>query len=108
QDLSMSPCGGTHRLVGMTVALNRYLAEGGELQGGWKDADEKIQQCVALAKMYQQPDGCFSTNFFERASNSPDIGRRIHATGHTLEFLMLALPEERLDEPWITRSAVYL
>jgi hypothetical protein len=112
QPLGDSACGGTHRMFGLCVALNRYLAAGGKLseQGGgtWEQAHKKIRDAVAAARQYQQPDGSFSTNYFERPASSAEIDKRISTTGHVLEFLMLALDDQELKEPWVTRAAAHL
>jgi hypothetical protein len=108
QDLASSTCGGTHRMYGIASALNRHLDERGELTGVWKLADEKIQDALADAREYQQPDGGFSINYFQRSSNSPDIGLRINTTGHVLEFVCLALSDSELQQPWVRRAVVYL
>jgi hypothetical protein len=112
QDLDDSACGGTHRMYALAVALKRYLADGGKLSPGgdgpWEKAQAKINDCIAAARNNQQPDGSFSTNFFSRPGTSPEMTIRIHATGHTLEFLAIALPDEDIDKPWVTRAVVYL
>ena len=106
--LDDSPCGGSHRMGGIALALNRHLAEGGELTGGWKAADDKVQQCVRKCREFQQPDGTFSTNYWIRASTSPDASIKLGTTGHQLEFLALAMTDAQLSEPWVTRSVVVL
>ncbi|MBI3838603.1 MAG: ADP-ribosylation factor-directed GTPase activating protein isoform b [Planctomycetia bacterium] len=112
QDLAESACGGTHRMYGLTVAMNRYLAAGGKLSdnpdGTWEKAHKKIRDAVAACKEYQQPDGSFSTNYFSRPSTSADIAARISTTGHALEFLMVSLSDDELKEPWVTRAALHL
>jgi hypothetical protein len=125
QDIAASACGGTHRLVGLTVALNKYMKERGPLkehvplEGGWKTAHDKIYGYVGsdgtktpgfidLAHQYQQPDGSFSVNYFLRPSSSPDVGEQIGTTGHTLEFLALAMNDEDLKQPWVTRAVARL
>jgi hypothetical protein len=111
QDLAESPCGGTHRLYGLSMALNNYLAERAErgdtnpLTGGWLAADQKIKQSIELAKKHQQNDGTFSTQFFIRPATSNDIALQLHATGHTFEFLTMSLSDEQLREPWMARAA---
>ncbi|MBX3413213.1 MAG: ADP-ribosylation factor-directed GTPase activating protein isoform b [Pirellulales bacterium] len=108
QNLGESACGGSHRMCALTVAVNRYLAEGGELNGGWLSADQKIRQTVDICRRFQQADGCFSTSYFERPGNSPDLSLRMSTTGHTLEFLTYALNDEELKEPWVTAAVVRL
>ncbi len=108
QDLNTSSCGGTHRLYGITVAVNRYLNAGNQLKGGWKTADDKIQKAIEDAQACQQPDGGFSTEFFKRPSSSPDLALRINTSGHMFEFLTVALNDEQLRQPWMTRALEFL
>ena len=108
QDLAGSTCGGTHRMYGIASTVNRHLEEGGTLTGVWQTADEKIKKAIADAREYQQPDGGFSTNYFQRSSSSPDIGLRINTTGHVLEFICLAVTDAELRQLWVARAADYL
>ncbi|HZZ30172.1 MAG TPA: ADP-ribosylation factor-directed GTPase activating protein isoform b [Pirellulales bacterium] len=101
-------CGGTHRLYGMTVGLNGYMEQAGktsdQLTGGWLKGYKVIQDSIRKAREYQQPDGNFSTGFFARPGSSPDVKVTLHATGHTLEWLDVALTKEQLQEPWVTAA----
>ena len=112
QNLDDSACGGTHRMYGLTVALARHQDAGhqpsGEPDDPWTKAKAKIEGAIESARKYQQPDGSFSTNYFARPGTSPDIAARIGASGHMLEFLTVAVPDERIDEPWISRGVVHL
>jgi len=99
-----APCGGTHRLYALAIARNRHLKEGGTLTGPWAAADKKIRDSVKKVREFQQPDGSFSTNFFERPATSSDITLRINTTGHALEFLSVALSDDELKAPWVTRG----
>lgn len=107
-DLGVSACGGTHRMAGIVMALNRHKAAGGQLTGAWKAADDKVRDCVATAKKFQNPDGSLSTNWFQRPGNAPDVRERLGCTGHALEFVILASTDEELRQPWIQRSVMYL
>ncbi len=112
QDLEASPCGGTHRMYGIAVAMNRYLAAGGKLgdnpEGTWEKAHKKIQDAVDAARNNQQPNGSLSTKYFARPATSPEIALRISTTGHALEFLTVALDDEQLKQPWVTRAVDHL
>jgi hypothetical protein len=112
QNLADSACGGTHRLYALTKARNRFLEEGGKLgdnsDGTWEQADKKIRDAVTAARAFQQPDGSFSTNYFTRAAASAEIDARISTTGHVLEFLMVALDDDQIREPWVTRAVAHL
>jgi hypothetical protein len=103
-------CGGTHRLIGLSIALNNYRAKrpDAELAGGWEAARRRIEWAVKRAQETQQTSGAFSIAFFFRPANSANIDEHLAATGHMLEFLAFALPKERLEEPWIQRAVVYL
>lgn len=107
-DLDTSACGGTHRMCGIVMALNRHKAAGGQLEGAWKAADDKVRQCVEAAQKFQNPDGSLSTHYFQRPGNAPDIRERLGCTGHALEFVILSSTDEELQQPWIKRAVVYL
>lgn len=103
-------CGGTHRLIGLSIALNNFRARNpdAELTGGWAAAEKRINWAVDQAKATQLPTGAFSIAFFFRPANSANIDEHLAATGHILEFLAFALPKERLQAPWIENAVVYL
>lgn len=102
--LEGAACGGSHRLTGLTMALNHRLAEGRPLTGGWKMADDFIRNAVELARKYQNADGSFSSNYFMRPGTSPDLATSLSTTGHTLEFLTYALTDDELRQEWVQRA----
>lgn len=112
QDLRQSACGGTHRLIGMTMALKRYQEETGktdeQLTGGWAAARKKIRESIEAARIYQREDGSFSSNYFFGPGKTSDLSVRINKSGHTLEVLALALDDETIKEPWVTHAVINL
>ncbi len=108
RDRDRSPCGGTHRLYGVALALNRHLAQGGSLEGVWADADRQIQEAIALARAYQNTDGSFSSYYFARSGTSMDLSTCLATTGHVFEFLALAVDRQQLQAGWVERAARYL
>jgi hypothetical protein len=108
QDLAESPCGGTHRLYGLALALNQHLAQGGKITGGWQEADRRVSEAIATAQRFQQPDGNFSTNFFQRPGSSAEVATVLHATGHTFEFLTMAMTDDQVRQPWMRKAAIQL
>jgi hypothetical protein len=108
-DLSTSACGGAHRLAGLALALAAHRAARANpeapLTGGWADAAERLADAIDRARRFQQPDGSFSTHFFDRPGTSPDVFARLAATGHVFEVLVLSLDDEKLSAPWVTRAA---
>jgi hypothetical protein len=107
-------CGGTHRLIGLSLALTRYRnylrAQGKPVvvEGAWLDADNLIGLAIERIRELQQEDGAFSALWLQRASTSNDVTVRIRTTGHCLEFLALTLPKEELAKDWVTRAAIHL
>ena len=113
-DVEGAACGGAHRLYALASALaarRRSLGTSGQgtaPTGGWAEAQTRVEEHVELARAYQQADGGFSVHFFERPGTSADVFARLGATGHLFEFLVAALDDERLAEPWVTRAATRL
>ena len=103
--INEAACGGTHRLFGMTWAYHLHLKNGGKTDGVWKDVAEKIEDYIALAKEQQGSDGACSTDYFKGKGRNPDPQSRISTTGHTVEWLSLAMTDEELRLPWM-QSAV--
>ncbi len=78
-------CGGTHRLFGLSWALHRHLQDGGKLTGIWKTTHEKLD---SLKKTV--------------------LNTRLSTTGHTFEWLVIALDDNEIKEPWVEQAASYL
>jgi hypothetical protein len=99
-----APCGGNHRLFALTRTRDKHLKAGG-LVGVWAQADHKIRQHIEIARSMQNYDGTFSAKFYETSGFENDLNKRFNTTGHTMEFLSIGLPDERLNEQWV-RNAV--
>ncbi len=99
-----SPCGGTHGLFALARARNVYLRTGKPLRGVWQEADLKIQRYIQTAKNLQNANGTLSSSFFKGKEYKQDFDKRMASCGHVLEFLMISLPQERLNEPWVRRA----
>jgi hypothetical protein len=106
-DIVGAACGGAHRLYGLAAALAaRRAAELPVDPGsGWALAASVLDDAVERARAFQNADGSFSVHSFERPGTSPDVFARLGTTGHVFEVLALALDEDRLREPWVTRAA---
>ena len=103
-NLDASPCGGSHRMFGLTMARDRHVAAGGKLEGIWADCDKKIKDCIARAKELQNPDGSLSSNYFQRQGMSADLAQAMGSAGHVMEFLAASMTKEELQEPWARRA----
>lgn len=103
-----SACGGTHRLMGLTFALVRRQQAGLPLTGHWNRAEVFINDFVNYAISLQNPDGSFSTNWFEGRGNEDDIERKLQTSGHTVEWLIFTLPDDQLRTPQIRKAIEFL
>lgn len=108
-DTGDSACGGSHRLFGLAVMVNKYLRETGknadELTGGWKHANIKLQDAKQIARRFQQPDGTFSAHYFNRPGTTANISDRIGTTGHTFEMVATCMSQDELMQPWMRKAA---
>ena len=104
-----SACGGSHRLFGLAVMVNKYLAETGkrpdELEGGWALANMKLQDAKRIARQFQQADGTFSSHYFNRAGTTANVSDRIGTTGHTFEMLATTMTQDEIRAPWMRKAA---
>jgi len=94
-------CGGTHALFALAFARKAYQKTGRPLRGVWLQADHRIRRYIASAKAMQNRDGSFSSQYFRRRGYSRNFAKRLSTSGHMLEFLMMALPDDRLNEQWV-------
>ncbi|MDZ4683916.1 MAG: hypothetical protein SH850_02430, partial [Planctomycetaceae bacterium] len=99
------PCGGNHNLFVLCRARDKYLKTGLPLRGVWLEADQKIKMYTEYARTMQNRDGSFSSDFYKGPGHTTDMNSRFNTTGHTMEFLSIGLPEQRLKEQWV-RNAV--
>jgi hypothetical protein len=104
-EVTSAPCGGTHGLFALAYARNAYLQKHRKLSGVWIEADQKIERALALAKSMQNRDGSFSSHFFREAGWSQEPEERLKASGHMLEWIMMALPQQQLSQKWVQSGA---
>jgi hypothetical protein len=91
-------------LFGITYAYKTREKEGKPLDGEFLRAKSYIASYQRYAMSLQNPDGSFSTEWFARRDNRPDVDRKIQTSGHILEWLILSLPEEQLRSPAMVKS----
>ena len=102
-NMERAPCGGTCGLFTLAVARNAFLKTGKSLSGVWLEADEKVNRYVETAKAQQNADGQLSAYYFRNRSEQP-VAQALLSRGNLLQFLMAALPDERLKEAWVTAA----
>ncbi len=88
----------TNRLLGISCALTRFRLDEKKLDGDRDRANQYVNEAIDFAYQTQNTDGSWG-----RASNR-DYATAISSTGHMLEWLLVALPDSRLEEPQIVRA----
>jgi hypothetical protein len=78
------------------------------LDGEYKRAHDYIQAYLRYAYSLQNPDGSFSTEWFARPGNRPDVDRKIQTSGHFLEWMILAQDREQLLNPKMIKAIDFI
>jgi hypothetical protein len=101
-------CGGTHRLFGIGYAYQMRERDGLPVDGEYARARQYIHSYHRYAWSLQNPDGSFSTEWFARRGNRPDLDRKLQTTGHILEWLVQSVPDDQLQDPKMIKSVEFV
>ncbi len=101
-------CGGSHRLMGLSYAVIKRQSAGLPVNGHWYRAERYLNDYVNYAMSLQNPDGSFSTNWFESRGMDSDVEQKVKTTGHILEWLIFTLPDDHLRSPRVQDGIEYL
>jgi hypothetical protein len=108
QPVNGAACGGTHRLIGLSMAVKTRQKRGEPMDGEWLRAQKFTTSYQQHAFKLQNRDGSFSTSWLAKRDDSGDIDRRIQTSGHILEWLIFSLPEKDLTDPRMVKGISYL
>jgi hypothetical protein len=108
QPIRGATCGGTHRLMGFSYAIKKRVQRGKPVVGEFERAQKFIEGYHRYTFSLQNPDGSFSTEFFVRRGDSPDLNKRLNTTGHILEWLSFSLSDDELRDPRTLKAVDYL
>ena len=100
--------GGTHHLFGISYAVRTYARNHGSLDGVWEEAMEYLNAHVATVRRFQLDDGAFSAGMLNERSEPKSPSELVFSTGHTLEWLALAMPGDQLRLRWVEHAVVRL
>jgi len=98
----------TNRLMGLGYAIQRRRKQAEPLDGEFLSARQHLSKFHDFALNVQNPDGTWHPGFFSHKGTSRDTAGTLRSTGHIIEWLALSLPEDRLQDPRVLRSVVYL
>jgi hypothetical protein len=108
QPIRGAACGGTHRLSGLTLAYKTREARGESVDGEYAQAKRFVAQHQQYTFRTQNPDGSFSTNWFQGREDQQDIDRKLKTTGHMLEWLLYSATDKELNNPRTTKAVYFL
>lgn len=96
--------GGTCRLMGLSQAVRLREARKQPIEGPFLRARLFVGKFQDFALRCQNPDGTWHPDFFAAVGTSRDMPAVLRSTGRILEWLVVSLPEKRLDEPGVVRA----
>jgi hypothetical protein len=108
QPIIGAACGGTHRLTGFSYSIRKRQQRKEPMDGQWERARKFIEDYHQYTFKLQNPDGSFSTNWFEGREDNGPPSRRLETTGHITEWLAFSLSEDELRDPRMIKSVDYL
>lgn len=108
QPVNGSACGGTHRLMGFSFSVRQRQLQNQPINGQYARAAKFVREYVAYTLQLQNPDGSFSTDWYEGRANEPNEERKVQTSGHMLEWLMFTLTDEEIKQPKIAKGIEFL
>jgi hypothetical protein len=92
----------------LTYAYQQRLKRGQPLDGAYAKAKAYIENYQKYAWSLMNPDGSFSTSWFNKAENRSDVDRKIQTTGHVMEWLILSQSDAELRSPRMIRAMDFI
>ena len=108
QPIIGAACGGVHRLMGFSFSVRQRQLQGLQLNGQYARAAKFVKEYIDYTWQLQNPDGSFSTSWYEGRANEPNEERKVQTTGHMLEWLMYTLSDEEIKSPRVAKSIDFL
>ncbi len=107
-EITESPCGGAHRLVGLARALQAKQRLKLADSPIWDATRRKVDQALSDIETMRCRDGSLSSHYLERPGASRDLGVTLASTGHLFEFLSVAADDKTLQSEWVQAAAARL
>jgi len=108
QPIIGASCGGVHRLMGYSFSVRQRQLQGQPVNGQYARAAKFVRDYVNYTWQLQNPDGSFSTNWYEGRANEPNDERKVQTSGHMLEWLMFTLSDAEMKDPRAGKAVDFL
>ena len=108
QPIIGASCGGVHRLMGYSFSVRQRQLQGQPINGQYARAAKFVRDYVGYTWQLQNPDGSFSTNWYEGRANEPNDERKVQTSGHMLEWLMYTLSDAEMKDPRAGKAVDFL
>jgi hypothetical protein len=108
QPIIGSACGGTHRLMGFSFSVRQRQLQNEPINGQYARAAKFVREYVPYTLQLQNPDGSFSTNWYEGRANEPNDERKVQTSGHMMEWLLYTMTDEEVQQPRIAKGIDFL
>jgi len=95
----------TDQLLGLACAVRRFESEGIELTGPMLDAKNYLESFEKFALSAQNEQGLWHPRFFLFKGSTQNQWEALYSGGHIFRFLAFSLPDEKLTDPIVVRSA---
>ncbi|HOO57478.1 MAG TPA: hypothetical protein PLN69_11685 [bacterium] len=82
--------------------------QGVDLKGMWVEVDTHVKNVIEILKKNQNEDGSFSASWYKSKEPPESAEELVTYTGHVLDFLDAALPDENLNDPWVKKTVAAL
>lgn len=94
--------------MGLSFAVKQRVLQGQPIQGQYVRAVKFINDYIDYTWRLQNPDGSFSTNWYEGRGNEPKAERKVQTSGHMLEWLMFTVSDSELRSPRVQKAVDFL
>ncbi len=108
QPIVGAACGGVHRLMGFSFSVRQRQMQGQPINGQYARASKFVQDYIEYTWQLQNPDGSFSTSWYEGRAYEPKDERKVQTSGHMLEWLMYTLPDQEIKNPRVGKAIDFL
>lgn len=95
----------TDQLLGLACAVRRFENEGITLTGPMLDAKKYLDSYVDFSLTAMNEQGLWHPRFFLYKGSSNDARETLYSSGHIFRFVAFQIPEERLNDPRVVKSA---